>query len=101
MPSAPPRPAARSISTSPPRRVSTSPFQALEPGVLRLQGNADATGQGGVCTGDSGSPRLLNVAGHDVDVAVVSGGSPMCKGAQSNYRLDTPSARAFLSQFVT
>jgi len=103
-PSAPPRPAAGSISTSPPRRVSTSPFQALEPAVLRLQGNVDATGQGGVCTGDSGSPRLLNVAGHDVAVAIVStGDGHFCGGANPNfnYRLDTPSARAFLSQFVT
>jgi hypothetical protein len=86
------------------RRVSTSPFQALEPAVLRLQGNDAATGQGGVCTGDSGSPRLLNVAGHDVAAAIVSaGGGTFCTGANPNfnYRLDTPSARAFLSQFVT
>jgi hypothetical protein len=84
--------------------VSTSPFQALEPAVLRLQGNVDATGQGGVCTGDSGGPRLLNVAGHDVAVAIVStGGGHFCAGADPNfnYRLDTPSARAFVSQFVT
>jgi hypothetical protein len=63
------------------RRVSTSPFQALEPAVLRLQGNANATGQGGVCFADSGSPRLLNVAGHDVAAAIVSrGGGPFCTG---------------------
>jgi hypothetical protein len=46
----------------------------------------------------------LNVAAHDVAAAIVStGGSPFCTGANPNfnYRLDTPSARAFLSQFVT
>lgn len=48
--------------------------------------------------------RLLNVAGHDVAVAIVStGGGHFCAGANPNfnYRLDTPSAQAFLSQFVT
>jgi hypothetical protein len=88
------------------RRISTSPFQALEPAVLRLLETTSATGEGGVCFGDSGSARLLNVAGRDVAVAIVStsprGASPFCTGGTPfNYRLDTPSARAFLGQFVT
>jgi hypothetical protein len=94
-----PRPADFAIAT---RRVSTSPFQALERAVLRLQDNTNATGEGGVCFGDSGSARLLNVAGDDVAVAIVSVHGGNCPGsASNNYRLDTPSARAFLSQFVT
>jgi hypothetical protein len=84
------------------RRVSTSPFQALAPNVLKLQGNIDATGEGGTCLGDSGSARLLSVGGADVAVAIVSQHSGgFCRANDSNYRLDTPSARAFLSQFVT
>src|SRR5262245_13287339 len=88
------------------RRVSTSPFQALERSVLRLLETTNATGEGGVCFGDSGSPRLLNVVGGEVAVAIVStslgGGAPLCTGGtRFSYRLATPSARAFLGQFVT
>jgi hypothetical protein len=87
------------------RRVSRSPFQALEPAVLRLLETTEASGQGGICIGDSGSPRLLSVAGGDIAVAIVStstgGGGPFCTGGASfNYRLDTPSARGFVGQFV-
>jgi trypsin len=84
------------------RRISNSPFMALERNVLRLQGNTHATGEGGVCVGDSGSARYLNVGGTDVAVAIVSqGGDARCVANAANYRLDTPSARAFLGQFVT
>jgi hypothetical protein len=84
------------------RRVSTSPFQALTQNVLKLQGQSEATDEGGTCTGDSGSARYLNVGGIDVAVATVSlGSSHRCEANNSNYRLDTASARAFLGQFVT
>jgi hypothetical protein len=84
------------------RRISTSPFMALEKNVLRLQMNANATFEGGTCVGDSGGPHFLTVAGTEVDVANVSqGGDKQCQANGANYRLDTPSARAFLSQFVS
>jgi hypothetical protein len=84
------------------RRISTSQFMALEPNVLRLQANTNATGEGGTCFGDSGSARYLNVGGTDIAVAIVSLGSDSrCVANDANYRLDTPSARAFLGQFVT
>ena len=84
------------------RRISTSPFMALEQNVLRLQGNTNATGEGGTCVGDSGSASYLNVRGTDVAVAIVSlGGGGVCVANDAKYRLDTPSARAFLGQFVT
>ena len=84
------------------RRISTSPFMALEQNVLRLQGNTNVTGEGGICVGDSGSARYLNVGSTDVAVAIVSlGGDARCVANDANYRLDTPSARAFLGQFVT
>jgi hypothetical protein len=83
------------------RRISTSPFMALEQNVLRLQANTNATGEGGICVGDSGSARYLNVGGNDVAVAIVSlGGDARCVANDANYRLDTPSARAFLEEFV-
>jgi hypothetical protein len=84
------------------RRISTSPFMALEENVLRLQGNTQATGEGGTCVGDSGSARYLDIGGTEVAVAIVSlGGDTRCVANEANYRLDTPSARAFLGQFVT
>jgi Trypsin len=90
------------FSTNVVRRVSTSPFAALTQNVLKLQGQSEATDEGGICIGDSGSARYLNVGGTDVAVAIVSlGGGGRCGGNSSNYRLDTPSARAFLGQFVT
>lgn len=84
------------------RRVSTSPFSALEQNVLKLQGNTNATGEGGICVGDSGSAAYLNINGSEVAVATVSLGSDTrCVSNDRYYRLDTPSARAFLGQFVT
>jgi hypothetical protein len=74
---------------------------ALEQNVLRLQANTHATGEGGICVGDSGGARYLNIGGSDVAVAIVSlGGDARCVANDANYRLDTPSARAFLVQFV-
>jgi hypothetical protein len=90
------------FSTNVVRRVSTSPFQALTKSVLKLQGNSAATDEGGTCVGDSGSARYLDVDGTQVAVAIVSlHGSGRCTANDSNYRLDTPSARAFLGQFVS
>jgi hypothetical protein len=84
------------------RRISTSPFMALEQNVLRLQANTDATGDGGICVGDSGSAAYLNVDGTEVAVGIVTqGGDQRCVANDPKYRLDTPSARAFLGQFVT
>lgn len=74
------------------RRWSTSSFTSVKPTELRLADNP-----GGVCFGDSGGPRLLG----NVVVAVTSTGNANCTGQSISYRLDTPSARAFLSSFVS
>jgi hypothetical protein len=50
---------------------------------------------GGVCEGDSGGPVLLG----DVALAVNSFAAEPCKSTTYSTRLDTPSARAFLTQF--
>lgn len=83
------------------RYFSTSPFLALRSHWLGLQMNTDATGEGGICYGDSGSPHLLDVDGTPVAVATTSQGDPVCRALNWNYRLDTPSAREFLGRFVT
>jgi len=55
-----------------------------------------STSSAGPCMGDSGGPQL---AGSTV-LSVTSSGSKDCAGKAEGYRLDTPSARAFLSGFV-
>ena len=74
------------------RRTSTSSFTTVKPTELQLSDKP-----GGVCFGDSGGPRLLG----NVEVAVTSSGNANCTGQSTSYRLDTPSARAFLSAFVS
>jgi len=73
------------------RRSATSAFTTLKATELQLSDKP-----GGVCFGDSGGPRLLG----SVEVAVTSNGNANCTGQSTSYRLDTASARAFLSQFV-
>ena len=60
--------------------------------------NVNATGDGGVCFGDSGSPQF--VAGSRMVISVTSGGDGNCRANNYNYRLDTPQARDFLGQFL-
>lgn len=81
------------------RRVSLSPFSALTKSSLKLQGNSNATGLGGVCFGDSGGPSYLGAS--DTVAAITSSGNQACAGPSTAYRLDTPSARQFLAGFVT
>jgi Trypsin len=73
------------------RRVSTSTFDSLTATLVHL-----AEKPGGVCYGDSGGPRLLG----STIVAVTSSGATSCAGPSISYRVDTPSARAFLAPFV-
>jgi hypothetical protein len=74
------------------RRSSTSSFTSLKPTELKLSQR-----DGGVCFGDSGGPRLYG----STLVAVTSTGNRNCTGQTLSYRLDTPSARAFLAAFVS
>lgn len=81
------------------RNYSKSPFMALQPAWLGLLMNSDATGEGGDCYGDSGSPKFFD-GNPDLIVALVSTGDYPCRATTWDYRLDTPNARAFLGQFV-
>jgi hypothetical protein len=85
----------------PVRRVATSSFMSLNASRLFLLINANATGGGGACFGDSGGPEFLDVDGTDVLVSLTSlKADQVCRALAVNYRLDTPSARAFLGEFV-
>ena len=60
-------------------------------------------GDGGGCNGDSGSPKFPWIGGVEVNVVVgidISGDT-YCRSTDVSYRIDTPSARAFLGRFVT
>jgi trypsin len=81
------------------RKLSESPFQALRPSWLVLSMNTSATGLGGDCYGDSGSPKFL--AGTNRIVAITVTGDLPCRATSVDYRLDTSAAQSFLAQYVT
>jgi len=86
----PPRPDRDSAGT----RIVTTQIFLLTNGWLRL---SMLTG-GRSCTGDSGAPQFLGNT--DLVVAIGVAGDRSCEAMNGTLRLDTPSARAFLGQFV-
>lgn len=80
------------------RRESRSVFMALRKAWLGLLMNTDATGLGGDCYGDSGGPKF--VPGQNLMVAITVTGDAICRATSWDYRLDTPGARAFLSDHL-
>jgi hypothetical protein len=76
------------------RMLATQTFFSLTDAWLRLSMLDD----GRACTGDSGAPNFLG--GTDLVVAIGISGDFACEAMDAALRLDTPSARAFLSQFV-
>ena len=82
------------------RQTAAAPIQALTPRWLRIQQTPAATGQGSLCLGDSGSPQFLGGSDSNLVVSIFSHHATSCGGASRAQRLDTPSAREFLSQFV-
>jgi hypothetical protein len=83
----------------PGRMYSTSRFQGLTPAYLRLLMNSDAEeGNGGICFGDSGSPKLIHKT--NTAVALATGGDAVCRAQNYSQRLDIADARAFLGQYL-
>lgn len=62
-----------------------------------------ARGDGGTCYGDSGGPNFLGAGATETNIvaATTIAGDFMCRATNVGYRLDTPSARGFLGQYVT
>lgn len=76
-------------------------YQSLTPAWLTLPMTL-TTGNGGTCYGDSGGPHFIHMNGLETNVVVsvtVTGDAP-CVATDKTYRVDTPAARAFLSNFV-
>ena len=58
------------------------------------------TGSGGTCYGDSGGPHFADSIDPNLQVSITITGDAVCKATDLTYRLDTPEARGFLSEFV-
>ena len=85
------------------RRVSTSLFKGLTRAYLLLNMRTDATGEGGACYGDSGSPKFFETAPggrSNLVPAITFGGDHVWRAHNYNQRLDIPSVRGFLDDFV-
>lgn len=83
------------------RYYAYSSFAAMDKVWLHLQAN-EATGDGGTCYGDSGGPNFLWQDGRETNIiaGVTVKGDVMCVATNVIYRLDTPTARRFLENFV-
>ena len=84
------------------RYVAIGTLNSITPAWLRISQNA-STGNGGTCYGDSGGPNFLGAGASETSIiaaTTITGDTP-CRSTNVDYRLDTPSARAFLGQFVT
>ena len=79
------------------RMVAIGTLNAINPAWLRISMNP-ATGDGGTCYGDSGGPNFLGAT--NIVAATTITGDIVCRATNVTYRLDTPAARTFLSQFV-
>jgi secreted trypsin-like serine protease len=79
------------------RMVATGTLNSINPSWLRISMNP-STGNGGTCYGDSGGPNFLGTT--QVVAATTITGDAVCRSTNVDYRLDTPSARAFLGQYV-
>ena len=80
------------------RKFSVSAYMALEANWLWLSMNAH-TGNGGDCYGDSGGPKLL-ASDPTMVLALVVTGDANCRATTKDYRVDSPTARAFLGNYV-
>lgn len=83
------------------RQWSVSSLNAINAAWLHLSQNP-ATGDSGTCYGDSGGPNFLGAYQNETNViaAITITGDSVCRATNVVYRLDTPSARDFLANFV-
>ena len=84
------------------RYVAVGTLNSVTPAWLRISQNA-STGNGGTCYGDSGGPNFLGAGSSETNIVAGTtiSGDTWCRSTNVDYRLDTPSARAFLGQYVT
>jgi secreted trypsin-like serine protease len=78
------------------RWFSTSPYGGLTQNSLHLQGNTNATGQGGTCFGDSGGPHFWQDT--LILVSVTSWGDANCRSNDMTQRTDIASVLDWLAE---
>jgi V8-like Glu-specific endopeptidase len=79
------------------RMVATGTLNSINKSWLRISMNS-STGNGGTRYGDSGGPNFLGTT--NTIAAITIAGDAVCRSTNVVHRLDTESARAFLSQYV-
>jgi hypothetical protein len=84
------------------RYVASGGLNAVNKSWLRISMNP-ARGDGGTCYGDSGGPNFLGAGSTETNIvaATTITGDTMCRATNVDYRMDTPSARAFLGRYMT
>jgi hypothetical protein len=75
-------------------------FLSLTPSWVWLAMNS-SRGFGGACYGDSGGPNFVTVNGQMILAATTVTGDAPCFGTNVVYRMDTPTARNFLADYVS
>jgi trypsin len=80
------------------RRVSHPGFKAMNENRLHLSQNPSLD-LSGTCYGDSGGPNFLGTT--NVIAGTTMTGDHVCRSTNVIYRLDTPTARSFLENFLT
>jgi Trypsin len=80
------------------RNLADEVVTSLSPGWLRLR----ASGSADICFGDSGSPSILSGTNRVLGITAVemSLDGFECESGPWQQRVDTPGARAFLSQYI-
>ncbi len=83
------------------RKMATQTMHSLTKAWVQFSMNP-STDSGGTCFGDSGGPHFLGAGASETRVvlAVTVTGDRFCRATDKTYRLDTPSARSFLDDFV-
>jgi trypsin len=84
------------------RKVTTAKIQSLVGSFIVLSGAEGESSHGSVCFGDSGGPMFLANGDPNTIVGVNDAVQHLgCQGHAVEVRLDTPTALAFLGQYVT
>jgi V8-like Glu-specific endopeptidase len=95
-------PGGKTIHYADVRFVATGTLNAINPSWLRISMNP-SHGDGGTCYGDSGGPNFLGAGANETNIVAGTTitGDRWCRSTNVDYRMDTASARSFLSAYVT
>jgi hypothetical protein len=81
------------------RTYAPQRITAVTPTTVHLLGNI-AAGGSGPCAGDSGAPRLVDVGGSPMIMAISHWAGPYCQTPEQALRLDTPTILGFIDDHI-